>query len=221
MAAQAPPDPAAHARFSVRRTLADRRVRLLAAVYLTINLAAYGTIFWLADIVERSGADGADVGLIAAIPFALGASGLVVLGRRSDRSGDRRGTLVLGLALGVCGLVGTALLPAIPAIAAAGLAAFGMLGAIPAFWSITQSLFAGRTAAGCVALVNAIGVTGGLIGPVVVGALKDTTDSLVPGLLVLAAVLAAGALVAQRMPVVTGLHDEGRPADALLSEQLA
>ncbi|HYN50315.1 MAG TPA: hypothetical protein VES62_05270, partial [Thermoleophilaceae bacterium] len=50
-------------------------------------------------------------------------------------------------------------------------------------------------------LINTIGVTGGIFGPVVVGAAKDA-GSLEAGLAVLAFVLACGAGLASRLPFV-------------------
>jgi hypothetical protein len=60
-------------------------------------------------------------------------------------------------------------------------------------------LLSGRAAAGGIALINTIGVSGGLFGPVVVGAAKDA-GSLEAGLAVLAAVLLGGAALATRLP---------------------
>ena len=61
------------------------------------------------------------------------------------------------------------------------------------------SLLSGRSAAGGIALINTIGVGGGLFGPIVVGAAKDA-GSLEAGLAVLAAVLLVGAAMAARLP---------------------
>jgi MFS family permease len=185
----------------LRAALTDRRVLRLAAVYVCVNLAAYGVIFWLADLIERIGSlSSFEVGLISAIPFAFGTLGLLLLGRRSDRADDRRAVLATGMALGAIGLVGVALTGPVLGVAALCVSTFGVLGAIPAFWGIPAALLSGRAAAGAMALINAIGVIGGLIGPVVVGALRDATDSLDAGMLVLAAVLAAGAVMAIRVP---------------------
>jgi MFS family permease len=186
----------------LRRALTDRRVWRLASVYVCLNCAAYGVLFWTADLIERIG-DLTDfqVGLIAVIPFAFGTFGLVFLPRRSDRSGDRRGVLALGMGLGVIGLVGGAALPPTVAMAAFAVGTFGLLGAIPVFWGIPASILTGRAAAGAIALVNSIGVIGGLIGPVVMGAMKDATGSLDYGLLVLAAILATGAALAATLRV--------------------
>ena len=131
--------------------------------------------------------------------MALGSTGLIVIGRLSDRSGDRRRWVVIGMLLGAAGLAGTALLPAEGGIVTLGVCAFGLLGAVPAFWAMPTSLLTGRAMAGGVALVNTIGVSGGIFGPVAVGAAKDA-GSLEAGLGVLACVLAVGAALASRLP---------------------
>ncbi|MEA2400511.1 MAG: hypothetical protein QOK00_914, partial [Thermoleophilaceae bacterium] len=185
---------------TLRQALRDRRILHCAAVYFTINFASYGTIFWFADIIERIGdISGIELGLLAGIPMALGSAGLIVIGRRSDRSGDRRRWVVIGMLLGAAGLVGTALLPPAAGVLTLAVCAFGLLGAIPAFWAMPTSLLSGRAAAGAIALVNTIGVTGGLFGPIVVGAAKDA-GSLEAGLGALAAVLLLGAAMASRLP---------------------
>jgi MFS family permease len=189
----------------LRGALTDRRVWRLAALYVCLNCAGYGVIFWMADLIERIG-DLSDfqVGLIASIPFAFGTIGLLVLGRWSDRTQDRRGVLAIGMGLGVLGLVGGAALPPLPAMAAFAVGTFGLLGAIPVFWGIPTSILTGRAAAGAIALVNSIGVMGGLIGPVIMGAMKDATGSLDYGLLVLGAILATGTALAASLRVAPG-----------------
>ena len=189
--------------FTLRGALTDRRILHCAAVYFTINFASYGTIFWIADIIERisAGIEGIELGLLAGLPMALGSAGLIVIGRRSDSSGDRRRWVVIGMLLGALGLAATALLPAEAGPLTLGLCAFGLLGAIPAFWAMPTSLLTGRPAAGGIALINTIGVTGGIFGPVVVGAAKDA-GSLEAGLGVLAVVLLGGAAMASRLPFV-------------------
>jgi MFS family permease len=186
--------------FTLRQAMGDRRILHCAVVYFMINFASYGTIFWFADIVERVGElSGIELGLLAGIPMALGSAGLIVIGRRSDRSGDRRRWVVIGMLLGAAGLAGTALLPAELGPLTLAVCAFGLLGAIPAFWAMPTSLLSGRAAAGAIALINTIGVSGGLFGPIVVGAAKDA-GSLEAGLAALAAVLMAGAALAARLP---------------------
>jgi MFS transporter, ACS family, tartrate transporter len=200
--------------FTLRDALTDRRILKCAAVYFTINFASYGTIFWAADIIERVGdVEGIELGLLAGIPMALGSSGLIVIGRLSDRSGDRRRWVVIGMLVGAAGLAGTALLPAEAGIVTLGVCAFGLLGAIPAFWVMPTSLLTGRAMAGGVALVNTIGVSGGIFGPVAVGAAKDA-GSLEAGLGVLACVLVVGAAMAARLPFAAVRAPAAEPSAA-------
>jgi ACS family tartrate transporter-like MFS transporter len=191
---------AARPPFSLREALTDRRIVRCGAVAFAINFASYGAIFWAADIIERVGdVEGIELGLLAGIPMALGSTGLIVIGRLSDRSGDRRRWVVTGMLLGAAGLAGTALLPAEAGIVTLGVCAFGLLGAVPALWAIPTSLLSGRAMAGGLALVGTIGVGGGIFGPVAVGVAKDA-GSLEAGLGVLAFVLLAGAALAARLP---------------------
>jgi ACS family tartrate transporter-like MFS transporter len=199
---------------TLRDALTERRILKCAAVYFTMNFASYGAIFWAADIIERVGdVEGIELGLLAGIPMALGSTGLIVIGRLSDRSGDRRRWVVIGMLMGAAGLAGTALLPAEAGIVTLGVCAFGLLGAIPAFWVMPTSLLTGRAMAGGVALVNTIGVSGGIFGPVAVGAAKDA-GSLEAGLGVLACVLVVGAVLAARLPFAAVRPPAAEPSAA-------
>jgi MFS transporter, ACS family, tartrate transporter len=187
--------------FTLRDALTDRRVLRCGVVAFTINFASYGAIFWAADIIERVGdVEGIELGLLVGIPMALGSTGLIVIGRLSDRSRDRRRWVVIGMLLGAAGLAGTALLPAEAGVLTLGVCAFGLLGAVPALWAIPMSLLTGRAMAGGLALIGTIGVSGGIFGPVAVGVAKDA-GSLEAGLGVLAFVLLVGAGLALRLPM--------------------
>jgi MFS family permease len=188
----------------MRGAIRDRRVRYLIGTYFCLNLASYGILFWLPDIIERVG-DLSDiqVGLLATIPFMAGVAGLFVLGRRADKEGDHRRLLMFGLALGAAGTIGIALTPPILGIPFGAIGTFGVLGVIPVFWAVPTAILRDEAAAGGIALINSIGVSGGLFGPVIVGAIKDSTGSLDGGLLVLGGSLALAAVLAALTPVKT------------------
>jgi MFS transporter, ACS family, tartrate transporter len=188
----------------MRAAVRDVRVRYLTATYFCLNLASYGILFWLPDMIERVGElSDIQVGLLSTIPFMFGVLGLFVLGRRADREGDHRKLLTFGLALGAIGMIGVALAPPLAGIPLAAVGTFGVLGVIPVFWAVPTAILRDRAAAGGIALINAIGVSGGLFGPVIVGAIKDSTGSLDGGLLVLGGSLALAALLAKITPVDT------------------
>jgi MFS family permease len=199
----------------MRGAIRDRRVRFLIGTYFCLNLASYGILFWLPDIIERVG-DLSDlqVGFLSTIPFMAGVVGLFVLGRRADREGDHKRLLVFGLLLGAGGTIGIALAPPIAGIAFGAVGTFGVLGVVPVFWSVPTAILRDRAAAGGIALINSIGVSGGLVGPVAVGAIKDSTGSLDGGLLVLGGSLGMAALLASLTPT-----KEATAAAALVSAQ--
>src|SRR5437588_2132719 len=85
----------------------DSRIWRLAIVYFTIPVALYTIGFWLPQIIKAT-SNGSDleVGLLSAIPYLIGATGMIAAGRHSDRTGERRAHVVIG------GLVGGVMLAA-------------------------------------------------------------------------------------------------------------
>jgi ACS family tartrate transporter-like MFS transporter len=81
------------------------------------------------------------------------------------------------------------------ALAVMSAATVGLFGSKPVFWPMPSSFLTG-TAAGRIALVNAIGNLGGYAGPFVVGWIKYATGSFEAGLYFLAASALASAIIA-------------------------
>jgi MFS transporter, ACS family, tartrate transporter len=186
----------------MRAAIRDARVRFLTATFFCLNLASYGLIFWLPDITERVGdLSDFETGLLTMIPFSGGVIGLIVLGRRADREGGHRRLLTFGLALGAACTFGLALAPPVVGIPLGAVSTFGLLGVIPVFWALPTRILRDRAAAGGIALISSIGVSGGLFGPVIVGAIEDATGSLDGGIAVLGGSLAMAALLAWLTPV--------------------
>ncbi len=201
----------------MRSAIRDRRVRYLTGTYFCLNLASYGIIFWLPDIIKRVGdLSDFEVGLLTMIPFAAGVIGLVMLGRRADHEGDHRKLLMAGLALGAFGTIGIAVTPPLAGIPLGAIGTFGVLGVIPVFWAVPTAILKDQAAAGGIALINAIGVSGGLFGPVIVGAMEDATGSIDGGVAILGAFLALAAVLAAITPVTPI-----KPADAPAVEPTA
>ncbi len=81
-----------------------------------------------------------------------------------------------------------------------------MWAAYTVFWAIPSQYLKGDAAAGGIALINTIGLIGGFLSPTIIGAVRTATGSMQAGLLVMVALLMAGAavLVANRMPSPQG-----------------
>lgn len=170
------------------------RVWLLAAVYFTIPVALYGLGFWLPQILKASsGASDFRVGALSALPYCVGAAGMIASGRHSDRTGERRWHVAVpavagGLAFALAGLASGTALP----LALVSLGLLGLASMFGPFWSLATSSAAGSGAAAAIALVNSVGNTGGFVGPYLVGVVKDATHGYTAGLVAIGVVLACG-----------------------------
>jgi ACS family tartrate transporter-like MFS transporter len=184
--------------------LANRRTWLLAVVYFTIPVTLYGIGFWLPQILKTvSGGSDFAVGLLSAVPYAAGAIAMVIVGRHSDRTGERRWHIVISALIGAAGLAAsTASTGVVWSVLTLSIAMLGLASMFGPFWALTTSTMGGVGAAASIALVNAVGNTGGFVGPYLLGALNDATGSFAIGLCAIAAMLAAGA------SLVLLIHDQ-------------
>ena len=207
------------------RSFASGRVWLLATIYFFNALVTYGLFLWLPKILEEtSGLNSLALSAVTAIPFAAALVGMVMIGRHSDRTGERK------LHVAACALTAAAGL----AIAATSqsslpllilgftLSQIGQRSVISVFWAIPPMFLGGAAAAAGIALINAIGNLGGAVGPSVMGWLREGTAGYTAGLLVLAGVLVAEAVLvlSLRLPK-SELHELGDPDRALLVDALA
>jgi D-galactonate transporter len=165
------------------------RVWLLAIIYFCLVSANPTLGFWGPTIIKGLGVRNEIlIGLLSAVPYIVAVAGMVMIGRHSDRTLERRyhtAVCCLGAAMGVV-LIG--LFARIPALAFAALVlgVAGVLCAFGPFWQLPTMLLAGSAAAGGIALINSIGNLSGWVGPFVVGWLKDVTGKTSAGLYVVA-----------------------------------
>ncbi len=66
----------------------DRRVLLLAIIYMLIPASLYGVIYWLPTVVRGFGVSGTENGLLSAIPWVIGAFALVLVPRHLRKGKD-------------------------------------------------------------------------------------------------------------------------------------
>jgi ACS family tartrate transporter-like MFS transporter len=192
---------------SLRGAFASGRLWALAVIYFTIVLAIYGVSFWLPQILQALGeASSATVALVSALPYVAAAVAMVVVGSRSDRTGERRWHVAGSALAGAAGFAIAALAPTSLAIslAALSLAAMGVWSTLGPFWALPTAFLTGRAAAGGVALVNSVANIGGFVGPTVTGYMRDVTGSFAAGLWLLAAGLTMGAICVLLLPASDG-----------------
>jgi len=174
------------------RALGNRRTWLLAVVYFTIPVTLYGIGFWLPQMLKTaSGGSDLTVGLLSAVPYTAGAIAMVIAGRHSDRTGERRWHVVVAALVGAAGLAASTLSTGVVwSLVTLSIAMAGLASMFGPFWALTTSTMGGVGAAASIALVNSVGNTGGFVGPYLLGALNDATGSFALGLCAIAAMLA-------------------------------
>jgi ACS family tartrate transporter-like MFS transporter len=185
-------------RTSVSRILTSGRVWMFGVTYFCIVSALYGITFWMPTILQGlTGLSDFTAAALSALPYLVGAIGMVFIGRHSDSTGERRWHVASVAFAGAAGFILSAMTESPPlALAAISIAAFGIFSAMPVFWAMPTAALAGTGAAAGIALINAIGNLGGFLGPYAIGLIRTATHSFSAGLIALAAALAMGGLLA-------------------------
>ena len=183
---------------TIASALKSPKIWLLAIVYFTMPVASYGIGFWLPQIIKAaSGGRDAYIGLLTAIPYVVGAVGMVFVGRHSDRTGERRWHIAIAGYVGAAAAVSSGfvhgLAPSLAMLSIAMLAQASMLGP---FWALATSFLSGTGAAAGIALINSVANLGGFIGPFMMGYLRDATHSFAAGLFVIGALFLVGGSLA-------------------------
>ena len=188
-------------------------VWFLCLIYFLRNVGTYGYEMWLPSIVKGvTGKSDLLVGFINGLPYLAAGVAMYLVGRSSDRTGERRGHMAAGAVGATVGFViaATAQNPFI-SIAGLCLAFAGSKASLPPFWALSTHFLKGTAAAGGIALINSVGNLGGFFGPTFVGMIKDKTGSNFGGLVLLGACYVGVAMLAFVVP---------KPADGASKPQI-
>jgi MFS transporter, ACS family, tartrate transporter len=186
---------------TIRTSFASGRVWLLSGILFMHSLVNYGIFLWLPKMLQDvSGTRGLALSTVTAIPFVAALAAMVVVGRHSDRTGERK--------LHVAACAFTAAVGLVLAAASQGslwllvlsftLSQMAQRALVGPFWAMPPMFLGGTAAAAGIGLINAIGNLGGFAGPTLVGVLRDLTGGYAGGLLVL-----SGALLVQTILVLS------------------
>jgi MFS family permease len=192
---------------SLRGSLSSGRLWLLCTVFFMHTVVNYGIFLWLPKLLQDvTGAKGFTLSAITSLPFAVALVAMVLVGRHSDRTGERRLHVAACAAITAVGL-----LLAIATqrhmwllVLSFTLSQAALRSLVGVFWAMPPLLLGGTAAAAGIALINSIGNLGGFAGPAIVGALYDLTGGYTGGLLVFVCALMIEALLvlAIRLPSV-------------------
>jgi D-galactonate transporter len=192
---EARPDARQQHRFAA--VMANPKVYLYAFVYFSLTCASLTLNFWLPLIIRDFGVhDVLSISLLSVIPNAIGAVGLIVIARHSDRTNERRrhfalctlgGALALGaLTLHIDNLV--------VMLGFLSLACVLIFAALPIFWAVPSTQFSKSEAASSIALISSIGITSGIVSPWVIGMIRTRTGSIDDAVYILSALLVLSGL---------------------------
>jgi ACS family tartrate transporter-like MFS transporter len=183
------------------KSLLDGKVALLCFVYFLNTTVTYGIFLWLPRMLEE--ALGRRSFALVMIPFAFALVAMVLIGRHSDQTGERKRHVAACALVAAIGLALAASFQASPALLVLGftICQIGQRSVQPTFWTIPPLFLGGTAAAAGIALINSIGNLGGQLGPWLVGSLRDLTHSHAAGLLVLAGLLVVQAALVLSLKV--------------------
>ncbi|WP_075256816.1 MFS transporter [Herbaspirillum camelliae] len=181
---------------SFAQSLKDVRVWLLAAILFCYIIGILGVGVWLPTILKSHRLSDLHVGFISAFPYIVGSIGMLIWARYLARSQK----FVLHLAL-TCGVAGAGFFASvasdslIPAVVGITVALIGLSSVRTCFYSIPATFLSKEAVAGGLAFINAVGSLGGLVGPAMVGWLRDVTGSFKAGLIGMGAMLVLATLL--------------------------
>jgi MFS transporter, ACS family, tartrate transporter len=184
----------------LRAALGSSQLWLLSLVYFVVIAAGFGLTFFVPDLVQdRTGYSDFEVGVLAAIPYGVATTVMLVVAGWAERAPSRRPYVVVPVLVGALGCVLTAHAqsPLLLTVAIT-VSAVGLLSVLPVFWGYPTALFSGSAAAAGIALVAAIGNLGGFAGPAFTGIAEDSSGGFEMPLTVLGALLVVAAALALR-----------------------
>ena len=179
----------------------------LGIIFLCAAIGFYGYSFWAPLVVKSlTGTSNLGVGLILGGISAVTIIAMMLNGAHSDETDERPLHVAISLLISGAGFFGCALLrePTL-ALFFLALVPIGHCAAYGPFWSMPSRFLSGAPAAAGIAMVVTIANVGGLVGPTLIGAMKDRYGTHGPAFLLLGACAFVAALLAMalgRVPVL-------------------
>jgi ACS family 4-hydroxyphenylacetate permease-like MFS transporter len=185
------------------RELLSPSVILFCLVYFCLVNTLAMIAVWTPLIVKSfsTGQSNTLIGLLSAIPQICTIIGMILWGRHSDLTQERRWHLALPMLLAATGWCCTAL-SSEPIVQLAGvcMAATGSYTAMSIFWTLPDRSLSFQARAVGIAVINAVGNLGSALNPLVVGWLKDLTHTYTAGCLYAALLLLVAAMLVRTLP---------------------
>ncbi|MFJ2158046.1 MFS transporter [Streptomyces sp. NPDC087856] len=187
----------AHTVHRVRDVFRNLPVVALTIAKFCVIFAQLGVTLWLPQIIKTMGhLSTIESGLVSGFPFLIGGVASVMVGRHSDRTGERTYHIAVPALVGcigfvIAGLTGNLILGAIGIT----LGASGIWVCNTVAWVLPGRYLTGAALAAGIACINGLGNLGGFFGPYIVGWLKSATGGFHGALFVLGLALALDAVI--------------------------
>jgi len=176
----------------------------LAVIYFCMVTSMGMVNIWGPQMIAgfSQGAGNVVTGFLVAVPQVATVLAMLWLGAHSDRRGERRWHTCAPMAIGALGWLAAAFLPS-PALQLLGisLASAGAFGAMTVFWAFADQNLSSSAKVVGIAFINAFGNAATIVSSLMVGVLKDHTQSFAAGIGYAAALLLVGAVL-----VLGGAH---------------
>ena len=184
-------------------TLWHPAVLLLALYNFLALMAEWGVNFWLPTVLKDTGLSIQTVGMLAALPYAVGIVAMLLVARSSDRHRERKwhtiaATACSGIFLLLAQLAGASTAGIIVFLT---LAVASFLGRFGPFWTLPTEVLPPAVAGVGIGVINGAGNLGGTVGPYFFGYVRGVTGSFTLALTAGGISLILGSLVA--MPIRT------------------
>jgi ACS family tartrate transporter-like MFS transporter len=170
----------------------------LGIIFLCAAIGFYGYSFWAPLVIKSlTGASDFGVGVVLGAISAVTIILMVLNSAHSDHTDERPLHVAVPLSISGAGFFGCAVLrQPILAVFFLALVPMGHCAAYGPFWSMPSRFLTGAPAAAGIALVVTIANVGGLVGPTIIGAMKDRFGTHGPAFMVLGGCAIVAALLA-------------------------
>jgi sugar phosphate permease len=165
----------------IRDAFRSWKVWLLCLTFFGIQMGNYGLAFWLPQILKDTfSGDPLTIGLVSMIPWGTAAVAMILWAWNSDRTGERRWHVALGVAVaGVTLTMGG--LPGVTrwlALALVTITTISLMCTQSTFWALPTAVLSGAGSAAGIAWINSVGNLAGYLSPFLVGRIRDTTGAM-------------------------------------------
>lgn len=174
----------------------------LAYFCLTNTLSALSV--WTPLILQsfNQSSSNITIGFLSAVPQVCTIIGMIWWSKRSDRKQERKVHTLLPYLFAAVGWMFTALgSHSLLQLLGVIMASTGAFAAMAIFWTTPDQSISFRARAIGIAVINATGMSGAALGPLLMGWLKDITGSFNAGIYLVAGFLVLGALVIAFIPM--------------------